>query len=69
MRDENDTPQMLITDLQVAKILNVSRATVWRHFKTGLLPRPVKVCGATRWRRDEVLQVIDNATATRDAAQ
>ena len=42
----------------VAKMLSVSRATVWRYVKAGILPEPVKFTGATRFDLNEVIEAI-----------
>lgn len=36
-------------------IYPVSRNTIWRLVREGKFPKPVKVEGATLWRRDQVL--------------
>lgn len=38
-----------ITDKDLMKRYDISRATVWRWSKAGLLPKPVKLNGSTRW--------------------
>jgi predicted site-specific integrase-resolvase len=38
-----------VSDQVVADVLGVSRVTVWRWSKSGLLPAPSKRGGATRW--------------------
>lgn len=40
--------------LEVAAHFNVSRTTIWRWVKTGVLPKPVKLGGLVRWRREEI---------------
>ena len=51
--------KQLIRDSDVAKMLSVSRATVWRYVKAGILPEPVKFPGATRFDLQEVISAIE----------
>lgn len=55
------TPQLL-TVRQVAETLSISVAGVWRGVKTGVLPRPIKIGGATRWRRTDLDALIAQTT-------
>jgi predicted DNA-binding transcriptional regulator AlpA len=59
-------PAMLLNDGRAAALLCISKATLWRHVQAGVLPRPVKIGGATRWRRDELLAAIDAASMARE---
>ena len=45
---------------QVAELLSIGVRTVWRLTSSGELPRPVKIGGATRWRRAELFEWIEN---------
>lgn len=48
-----------LTDRDVAQALGVSRMTVWRWTKAGLLPKPRKLGGhTTRWDSREVIEAI-----------
>ena len=62
-----DEPSILLSDNTGAALLGISRATWWRRVNDGTLPRPLKIGGATRWRRDELLAAIEKAAAMRDA--
>lgn len=45
----------LLSDKRLAERLDVSRATVWRWAKAGLVPKPVKLSpGCTRWRLADI---------------
>ena len=46
---------MLLSDVEVAALMSVSRNTIWRWVR-GLegFPQPVKIGGATRWRKADV---------------
>ena len=56
-------PALLLTDNAAAALLGISRATLWRRVKDGTLPRPLKIGGATRWRRDALLDAVDRLGA------
>lgn len=47
-------PSNLMDAVEVAAHFNVSRTTIWRWVKSGVLPKPVKLGGLVRWRRDEI---------------
>ena len=61
-------PRVLISDKDVAEMIGSSRATVWRRVGDGVLPRPIKFGGMTRWVLSEVDAVIDRAKRARDEA-
>ena len=63
-----DVLPLLLSDREAAEMLRIGRATFWRLVKAGTLPKPVKLGGATRWRRDEVVAAVDAMTTQRDAA-
>ena len=62
-----DTPRILASDKTVAKMIDGSRATVWRRVKDHTLPQPIKVGGLTRWVVSEVQEAIEKRIAIRDA--
>ena len=62
-----DTPRILASDKTVAKMIDGSRATVWRRVKDHTLPQPIKVGGLTRWVVSEVREAIEKRIAIRDA--
>lgn len=51
--------KQLLRDSDVAKMLSVSRATVWRYVEAGILPKPIKLAGATRFDLEEVIEAIE----------
>ena len=57
----NTTPQnqpRYGSDVYLADLFGVSRATVWRWAASGILPQPVKLSpGCTRWRLDQIKQL------------
>lgn len=62
-----DEPAFLLSDNTSAAFLGISRATFWRRVKDGVLPKPIKLGGVTRWRRSELIAAVDRVTAERDA--
>lgn len=42
--------KILVTAQEAAQLLSMGRSTLWQNVKNGLLPEPVKIGGATRWR-------------------
>lgn len=38
-----------LSDSEVADVLGISRATVWRYTKRGIIPQPVKLGRSVRW--------------------
>lgn len=61
-----DEPALLLTDHAAAALLAISRASWWRGVGNGSFPKPVKIGSSTRWRRDEVLKVLERVSAERD---
>lgn len=55
----------LISDLEAADLLSCSRSTIWRWAKSGTLPRPLRIGGASRWRFSDLQTLIDRADAAR----
>lgn len=62
------THDRLLTDNEVASLLGFRcRATVWNHVKKGLIPRPLKLGGITRFPLSDILGVIEAAKQQRAA--
>jgi excisionase family DNA binding protein len=55
----------LLTVKEVAQILRVSAATIWRNTKRGSLPEPIRIDGRTWWIEAEILDVIEKQKAAR----
>ncbi|WP_089235606.1 helix-turn-helix domain-containing protein [Tropicimonas sediminicola] len=62
-----NTIDPLIRDAEGAVLLGCSKATWWRRVADGTLPPPIKIGGMSRWRRSDVVAVIDRADAERTA--
>ncbi len=55
----------LITDAEGAALLGCSKATWWRRVADGTIPRPIKIGGMSRWKRSDVVSVIERAAEER----
>ena len=64
----SETPDPLLNAREAAAILQISVPTFWRHVANGLVPKPVKLGGLSRWPKSEILAVIEAAKAARTAA-
>lgn len=53
---------------EVAAMFNCSEPTVWRHSRTGVLPKPIKLGGMCRWLLSELEEVKAAKMAERIAA-
>lgn len=69
MNDDDDLIDMegVCTLLGGAKT-PLHRATIFKHIRTGKLPKPLKIGGGNRWLKSEILAVIERAKLERDAA-
>lgn len=50
----NERESRLLSAKDLAAMLGVSRRTVSRLKSAGKLPRPIRIGGSERWRRDEL---------------
>ena len=50
--------RVLASDKTVAKMIDGSRAIVWRRVKDHTLPQPIKVGGLTRWPLPELKALL-----------
>ena len=56
----NETQQALVVSAKVlARLLGVSLRQVWRLNSSGKLPKPIRLGGSVRWRRDEIMAFIE----------
>ncbi len=52
----NQTQQPLaVSARELSAMLGVSLRQIWRLNSTGKLPKPVRLGGSVKWRRDEIL--------------
>ena len=56
---------------EVARMLAVDTRTVWRWASAGVIPGPLRIGGATRWRRADLDAFLDGKAeaAAREAAR
>lgn len=47
--------ERLLTARELADMLNVSVRTVWRLRSSAAIPTPVRIRGAVRWNRDDII--------------
>ena len=46
--------KQLLSVKEVSTVLSIGVTTVWCHVKNGHIPAPIKIGGATRWRRSDI---------------
>lgn len=60
MSDLLHDPDVELMDVrQVAKCYSVTPNTIWRWCREGVLPKPAKFGGATKWSRRQIIQNIN----------
>jgi predicted DNA-binding transcriptional regulator AlpA len=57
---------LLIDAPLVAEMTRRSVRSVWRDHAAGRLPRPVRIGGAVRWRREEIIMWVAAGCPSRD---
>ena len=63
-------PDKLLSAVEVADILGVSKTTVWQRVKDGNLPKPMKFgARCSRWRTSTINAVIEQAEAEAQGEQ
>ena len=60
--------QKLLSDREASDLLGCGRSTIWRWASEGIVPKPVKIGGMSRWIRSEIEAVIERAKAAREIA-
>lgn len=57
-KDPKPLPRVWASDVQLAEIYSVSRATIWRWAAAGILQQPTKLSrGCTRWKLTDIEQL------------
>lgn len=57
-QQQTNSEAVLMRDDDLAKLLGVSKRTIWRMLSAGLIPSPIRLGGSTRWRLAEILDWI-----------
>jgi len=58
-------PEYLVGIATIAKILQRSRASIYRDIKNKTFPKPLKLGNSSRWRLSEVEAVIERLSEDR----
>ena len=58
---EDRNPPLLLKQIEVARLLSISKPTLWRLVREGVLQR-VTIRGAHRYRRSDILNLIAKGT-------
>ena len=62
----NTDQPLLLSDKSAANLLGISRATFWRRVNDKTLPKPMRLGGVTRWRREDIERTIEAAFSRPD---
>lgn len=54
--------KLLIKANEAAAMLAIGKSTLWSKVKAGVLPAPIKIGGATRWRVSDLQRFLEPAT-------
>ncbi len=57
----------LLSDRETSRFLGCGRSTVWRWAAEGVIPKPLKLGGMSRWRLSELNLTVAKADAAREA--
>ncbi len=61
------TESVLLDAREAWTLCGLSKSSWYKHLAAGRIPRPVKIGGALRWRREELLRWIDAGCPARSA--
>jgi len=64
---EHRIPDKLINDAEMAKTIGCARSTIWKWVAEGIIPKPLKIGGMSRWKLSDANAVIAQADAERAA--
>jgi predicted DNA-binding transcriptional regulator AlpA len=56
-RAQESTP-LAVAAKEVGKLVGISIRQVWRLNSSGKLPKPIRLGGSVRWRRDEIVAFV-----------
>lgn len=57
----------LLSARECAKILRISEPTFWRWVANGIVPKPIKLGGLSRWPLSDLQRTVDEASTNRHA--
>jgi predicted DNA-binding transcriptional regulator AlpA len=63
---ESGIERLLLNDIQLAQILSVSRASVWRLKSQGRLPLPVRIGRSVRWRYSDIKNWVNRLNLNKE---
>lgn len=55
--------KQLLSVREVAEVLGFGVSSVWRNVRRGTLPQPIRIGGATRWRKVDIDRIIAGGAA------
>ena len=58
--------QRLLSVKDVALLLGCGTSTIWRWARNGVLPRPLRIAGVSRWKIEDVLSIVIEADQRRE---
>ncbi|KIC40154.1 hypothetical protein RA27_15080 [Ruegeria sp. ANG-R] len=62
-----DRPDRLLRDTEAATMLRISRSTFHRWVARGIVPKPLRMGGSTRWWQSELEAHLATLSEVRDA--
>ncbi len=54
-----ESAPLAVAAKEVGSLLGISVRQVWRLNSSGRLPRPIRLGGSVRWRREEIVAFLD----------
>jgi predicted DNA-binding transcriptional regulator AlpA len=61
-RDHGPHPFRVYRPDRLALLFDVDPSTIWRWYKTGVLPEPVRIGGIHGWTHEQIKSVIPSQT-------
>ncbi len=55
-----EEPKVLLTDKEAAELFSLATSTFRKHVRIGILPSPIHIGRVARWRRADLLKVVDD---------
>ena len=60
MKTSSPERAALLHDVEVCQLLAISRSLFWNLYKRGVIPPPIRLGKAVRWRRADIESFIRN---------